>query len=397
MNIMFPRPLWLLFCLWLAACGGSKTADVQAPPDADAITPVSTDPWVRVVGDGFGTPSLNTAPEFEVYNGYLYLAIAPKDQGLAKLYRSQTGDPGSWTELTLPLDGDKSIHAFGKTSLGGGYLWCGSGGASGGMIFRTQNGISWIPIAHRGFGNPQLKAATPHMVVFKDPADGKSYLYAAMNSHGAGNAAIVKRIPFDDSDPDHWTTVHDFTGSQPTVDLVSYFTVWKNTLYFGTNAGAQLWQSSDGVTFTQNTSVGSGFGDSSNMVIASLEVFGDYLYATTTNAKKGGQIWRSNDGSTWEPITADAFGKGPAVSELRSIRAAFGKLWVTGYTETTLSAGTPIWRSDDGKTWVQSNVDGFGDPNNNGQNAVVIGFGDYEYFAGPNYVDGAQLWRARMQ
>ncbi|MBI3073605.1 MAG: hypothetical protein HYY84_15950 [Deltaproteobacteria bacterium] len=382
-----------------ALCCGLTTSCSRAPdPGAASDAGTTTDSWAQVVGNGFVSAALNTVPEMEVYNGYLYVAVAPTDAGLAKLYRSSSGDVGSWIEVTPPLAGDKSIHSFGKTSLDGGYLWCGTGGASGGMIFRTQDGANWTAIANRGFGNALLKNAAPHMVLFQGTGDASPYLYAAMNSHGGGTAAQVWRIPFADSNPNNWVKVHDFSGSNPVIDQVTYFFLWSNTLYFGTNAGAQLWQSTDGTTFTKNTAVGNGFGESTNAVIASMEEFNGAFYATTNNPTKGGQIWRMSDGgTTWQKITGDAFGKGAAVFELRSIRASFGKLWTTGYTDTALSGGTPIWRSDDGVTWVQSNVDGFGDTNNNGQNAVVIGFGDYEYFGGPNYVAGGQVWRTKMQ
>lgn len=368
----------------LVSCGGSSSSS-------------AVDTWIQITGDGFGSAALNTVPEFEEFEGYLYAALAPKDSGLAKIYRSSTGDVGSWAEVTPALSGDRSIQSFGKTSLGGGYFWCGTGGANGGMIFRTQDGRNWIEIAKRGFGNPLLKNVTPHMVVFQGSGDSEPYLYSAMNSHGGGTAAQVWRIPYADSNPDDWVLVHDFTGSTPVIDQVTYFFSWKNKLYFGTNAGAQLWETTDGTTFTKNGGVGNGFGDFTNAVIASLEEFNGYLYATTNNLTKGGQIWRTSDGQQWQQVTANAFGKGPAVLELRSIKAAFGRLWVTGYTEITMSNGTPVWRSDDGMNWVQSNTDGFGDRNNNGQNAVVIGFGDYEYFGGPNYVDGGQIWRAKMR
>ncbi len=378
--------------LLMLSCSG----DNDDSPALSATTD-TTDKWTQIVGDGFGSANLNTVPEFEAFNGFLYVALAPKNSGSPKIFRSTTGDVGSWTEVTPVLSGDTSIHSFGTTSLGGGFLWCGTGAPNGGMIFRTQDGVDWMEIVYRGFGNPLLKNVTPHMVVFQGSGDGEPYLYSAMNSHGAGTASQVWRIPYADSNPGNWVKVHDFTGSSPVIDQISYFYVWNNRLYFGTNAGAQLWETTDGITFTQNTGVANGFGDRTNAVISSLEVFNGYLYATTNNPKKGGQVWRTNNGSNWQQITADAFGKGPQVLEMRSIRTSFGKLWATGYTETSLSNGTPIWRSDDGVNWIQSNTDGFGDKNNNGQNAVVIGFGNYEFFGGPNYLDGGQIWRAKIQ
>ena len=383
----------LAFGFVATSCGNTTTYADGGPPEGGV-----QDTWAQVSGDGFGFPTQGTVPEMEVFNGNLYVstATAPNTKGQAKLYRSSTGDAGSWKDVTPPLAGDSSIHSFGSTTLGGGYLWCATGSVSGAMIFRSQNGVDWIPIATRGFGNSGLIGAAPHMVLFQGPSDVTPYLYAGMGAHGGGTKAQVWRIPYTDSDPAHWVKLFDFNDvSDSKIDLVSYFYVWNSTVYFATNAGAQLWESTDGTTFTKNTGVADGFGDPNNRVIASLEAFNGYLYATTTNPTRGGQVWRTGTGTKWEQITADAFGKGPSVSEVRSVRASFGKLWATGYTDVTLSKGTPVWRSDDGVTWVQSNTDGFGDSKNNGENAITMGFGDYQYYGGPNYTAGGQLWRTK--
>ncbi len=359
------------------------------------------DVWYQVVSDGFGIPAQNTVPEMEFFEGYLYTSTAPIGPGLAKLYRSSSGDIGTWTNVTPPLSGDKSIHSFGITDLDSGYIWCGTGNpTTGAMIYRSRNGTSWIPIAVRGFGDQGLSTAAPHMVVFQGSSDTIPYLYAGVGSHGGGIPGQVWRIPFSDSIPSDWVRLIDFdtvtTSVNDTVDLISYFCLWKNKIYFGTNAKGQLWESSDGVNFTRNMGVGYGFDSlSTNIVISSIEVFNDTMYATTTNMQ-GGQLWRSGDGVNWQMITDDAFGKGNAVNELRSLRTSFGKIWLTGYTDINYSNGTPVWRSDNGSQFIQSNIDGFGDINNNGQNAITIGFGNYQYFGGPNYQSGGQVWRADM-
>ena len=132
-----------------------------------------------------------------------------------------------------------------------------------------------------------------------------------------------------------------------------------------------------------------------NVVISAIEIFNDTMYITTTNFTSG-QLWRSGDGITFTNITDDAFGEGPAVNELRKPVIALGQLWLTGYTETTLSTGVPVWRSDDGLNWTQSNTNGFGDTLNNGKNASIVGFKNYLYFGGPNYTLGGQVWRTDM-
>jgi len=362
--------------------------------DADTDPPDEDDVWTQIVGDGFGAPIQDTVPEMEVFKGQLYIATSPTGMGIANLYRSATGDADSWTQITdfsPPLQGDKSIHSFGVTDLGGGYIWAGTGnGVFGGMVYRSADGLSWTAVFDQGFGNSDLTGTAPHMVVFQ------GHLYAGMGSHGEGTPGEVWRIPYDSTDPSDAELLMDFNVIDQGVQTITYFYVWKNTLYVGTDAGGQLWESTDGVNFTQNAGVGIGFDDPTNYVLSSLVDYDDHLYATTTN-RFGGQLWRTSDGATWEQLTADAFGKGEAVNELRSLRVSFDTLWLTAYTNTDVSLGTPIWKSVDGVNFEQSNEDGFGNVDNSGQNAVTIGFGDHQYFGGPNYVDGGQVWRSQQQ
>jgi len=354
------------------------------------------DTWENITANGFNDSAQNTMPEVAVFKSFLYVASAPLGPGTAKLHRSATGNSGDWQEVTPPLQGDKSIHAFGTTMLDSGYIWCGTGSGNCCAIFRSTNGETWLRISERGFGVPGLVGATPHMVLFQGPSDTIPHLYAGGISHGGITPAQVWRIPYTSTDTSAWELVLDFAAIDSSVSIVSYFYVWNNVLYFGTDGSGQLWESSDGVNFTQNMYVGNGFGLPGNFVLSSFEVFNDTMYVTTTN-RKGGQLWRSGDMMNWEQVTNNAFGEGSKVSELRSLRVAFNKLWVTAYTEPDSgSTGTPIWRSDDGATFIQSNTNGFGNSDNNGQNAVCIGFGNFEYLAGPNYVSGGQLWRTQM-
>ncbi|MBI5218470.1 MAG: T9SS type A sorting domain-containing protein [Bacteroidia bacterium] len=353
------------------------------------------DNWIQIVGDGFGFPTQNTVPEMEVYNGYIYASTSPLGAGLAKLYRSASGDAGTWINVTPPVNGDKSIHSFGTTTLNGGYIWCGTGGPNGLAIFRSHDGQNWIQISKRGFGNTGLYGATPHMVLFQGTGDTIPYLYAGGISHGGVTPAQVWRTPYTNTDSLQWDLLVDFATIDSNVTIASYFYVWGDTIYFGTDGIGQLWQSTNGINFTKNPNVGNGFSDVNNFVLSSLAVFNDTFYITTTN-NLGGQLWRSGNGVSWEQITGNAFGEGNSVSELRSLRTSFGKLWLTAYTNTSFSTGTPIWRSDDGLNFIQSNTNGFGNSNNNGKNAITIGFGNYQYFGGPNYTDGGQIWRADM-
>lgn len=374
------------------------------------LSTVSTaqyDNWDSLITDGFGIPGQTTVPEMEVYNDTLYVTTAAHlPPGPAKMYRTGTGDFSDIENVTPPIvPTDFSIHSFGQTDSGGGYFYCGTGNpAIGCMIYSSTDGANWTEISYRGFGTPGLTAATPNMVVWQGSADTQPYLYAGAGSHGAGAPGQVWRIPYQSTNPNDWELLVDFdtvaTVASDTLDMPSYFEVWGDTLYFGGNGKGQLWQTTDGSTFNQNMSVGYGWahltGDSTNTVLSSIEIYQDTMYITTTNFT-GGQMWKSGDGYNWVNVTMDAFGEGNAVTELRCARVSFGELWVTGYTNELVSTGTPIWRTiGSGTSWVQSNANGFNNSDNNGQNAVIKAFGNYQYFGGPNYNDGSQVWRTQM-
>ncbi len=348
--------------------------------------------WEAITQDGFTLTPQNTVPEMEVFNDTLYVATSAAGPGLAKLWRSGSGDAGDWTQVTSfdpPLTFDKSIHAFG---ISADYIWCGTGnGALGGIIYRSAKGVVWDSICERGFGKAGRSGTSPHMMVFQGPADGEPYIYAGMGSHGGTEPAAVLRCPISNVVPGNWDMLVEFSTFDSAVTIISYFEVWGDTIYFGTDAGGELWQSVDGTTFTKNVGVGEGFGGT-NFVLSSIEVFENRMYVTTTNMT-GSHMYRTDNGVSWQAVTTDAFGKADTVNELRSLRESFGKLWVTGYTDTSISLGSPVWYSENGMDWYRSNTDGFGNPNNDGQNACVIGFKGKEYFGGPNYGAGGQVWR----
>jgi len=79
-------------------------------------------------------------------------------------------------------------------------------------------------------------------------------------------------------------------------------------------------------------------------------------------------MWRSADGTTWEQVNLDGFGDA-ANWTVDSLIAANGHLWAATFNRLT---GTEVWRSPDGTTWEQVNTDGFGDGNNYGSPAMGV-------------------------
>lgn len=363
--------------------------------------------WQPIDTTGFGSPQNYDIVEFETFNGNIYCATGRSGSGTAQIRYSSTGNSGTWTQVTSfspPLHPSvKGFPSFGKLDSAG-IMWTATGSGIGTRIYRTTDGLNFTAISKIGFNNNSgLITPSPNMVVFQGSGDTIPYLYAGGGSHGGTTNAEVWRIPYNSIDSLDWVQLIDFdtveTTSQDTVDLISYWYVWNNKIYFTTNGKGQLWESTDGVNFTQNMLAPYGkygFGVSSQIVLACMQVFNDTMYVTTTNKFLGGQMYRTGDGLTWNEVTLNAFGKADTVEELHNMDIGFGYLWVTSYTDTSISQGNPIWRSSDGLNFVQSNSDGFGNPLNNGENSVTIQFGNNMYFGGPNYTNGSQLWRTEV-
>jgi hypothetical protein len=360
-------------------------------------TNAQTNNWEAVITDGFGNNCNVGIIEFEEFSNYLYASTMVNScKQNAELWRSVSGEIGSWEQMNnfSPSLESSGFPSFGKTDLDSGIFWLGAGNPDkGGLIYRTTDGVNWLAITKRGFGNKNLIGVSPHLCVFQGTNDTIPYLYAGMFSHGGNTPGQVWRAPYNTTDSLAWEKLVDFKNIDSNVTTISYFYVWNNKIYFGTDGWAQLWESTDGKNFQMNPYVYYGFGESNNYVLSSMVDFNGSFYITTTNGIDGGQLWKSDDGIKWDSITLNAFGKADSVIELRSLRTSFNKVWLTGYTNDNISKGSPVWYSDDGTNFYQSNEDGFGDINNNGANPVVYGFGDYEYFGGPNLYDGAQLWR----
>ncbi len=222
------------------------------------------------------------------------------------------------------------------------------------------------------------------------------YLYAGTANDGG---AQVWRIPFNATSG--WEKVLDFATADSKVTVITYLSVWQNTLVAATliplskHTGAPVYTSvtGDAGTWRKNAGVGDGFGSPDNMNVAAIVEFGGVLYASTQNRETGGQLWRSADGETWSQVVQDGFGN-VKNSELHRLAVANGYLWVTTHTSSTESPpAAQIWRSSDGLTFVQSNEDGFGDPNTIYGFPPIIGFNNQVYWGGQNKTTGGQVWR----
>ena len=207
--------------------------------------------WSLVAADGLGNTSNLGFTTFTSFQGMIYAAALNREQG-AEIWRSSTGDPGSWQQVASEGFGGGSAF-FIITSLtsfnGELYATVEATAGTGAQVWRSSNGADWTLVADNGFGDAN-NFQTGGSVVFR----GQLYV----------------------------TTRNDVTGGQ-------------------------LWRSSDGVTWEQF--VGDGFGDVNNIKIESIITYAGMLYAATANLITGIEIWRSTDGVDWKQVNADGFGE----------------------------------------------------------------------------------------
>lgn len=357
------------------------------------------DTWENVEDAGFGSVDNSGINEFIVFKDTLYAAVARTGPGIATIWRSGSGDDNTWSRVDYDTltSTVKGIPSMNTDTIDGGYMWIQTGNPTmGSQVYRTSNGRDWIPISERGFGDTTLWSPTPNMVLYQGSGDSIPYLYSGAGTHGGAASSVVVRTPYNNTTPSNWTELIDFSQRDPDCTQITYFYVWNGTLYFGGNGDSLLYQSTDGVTFTANTGVGADFGLPSNRLIAGITEFNGYLYCSTLNPTVGGRLYRSNDGQTWTDMSSGLPGLGPEHEELHHLDTGNNYLWATPYTNTAISSGIPVWRSADGVNFVQSNVDGFSNPDNDGENPCTIGFQGQQYWGGPNHTLGGQIFRTTL-
>jgi PKD repeat protein len=156
----------------------------------------------------------------------------------------------------------------------------------------------------------------------------------------------------------------------------------------GYTLGGQIWRSTDGVTWSLVAD--GGFGDSENLEIFRMTVFGGQLYASTLNSMTGGEIWRSStgNGGSWTRVVTGGLGDAGNQGAM-TFQEHNGVLYAGTFRE---SAGGQVWRSSNGAVWTLVNTGGFGDMNNAGV-ASLASFGGSLYAGTTNWTTGAQLWR----
>ena len=198
--------------------------------------------------------------KFGVFEGMLYANVENYDpvnnQFVAKIYRSPSGDPGTWVDVqSLPRWGSPgSFHVF------KGALYMDSDGR-----YDIDQDWNYIPL----------------------------------------NEQVIRSF-----DGVTWETVFD--GADQGIDVndtIGGFADYKGYLYVGNgvNPGeGQIWRTQDGLQWEMLDLTD--FGTPLDYKVDGLVVYHGYLYAYTVNWEIGGSVFRTQDAKTWERVNEPGWG-----------------------------------------------------------------------------------------
>ncbi len=207
--------------------------------------------WDEVVSNGFGSIENLTIDTLAVFQNKIYASTSKSDgdSGSVSIYRSDTGNAGTWSAVLTGGNGDANNHGVYAMIEFNGYLYAGVQNLTAGTrIWRTSNGTTWDQVNTLGFGD---------------------------------------------------------ANNTETITLA----VYKGSLYAGTinkTTGGQIWRTSNGTSWSPVMT--NGFGDPNKSDINGFYVFENRLYATTTNGVTGTEVWSTSDGDQWSQVNIDGWG-----------------------------------------------------------------------------------------
>ena len=251
-------------------------------------------------------PTLSSANDelftFAVFSDILYFGTWADGvtQG-AEVWRSSTGNSADWTRVVADgFNANKNNVAVVSFGVHNGYLYAGTlNFTSGGGVWRTHDGVSWVQVNTDGFGTAQ-NAGISGLVEFN------GYLYATTRTvDWSGFGTEVWRCQVCDT-PADWQKVVNNGFSNPDATGRSGLIVFNGVLYLTLPDpvnGMRVWRTRNGATWESIATPG--FGTSTNMSSYwnnSLAVFNSHLYVGTRAAVNGGQVWEYLDHTVFLPI-----------------------------------------------------------------------------------------------
>ena len=265
-------------------------AEVWRSPSGNAGT------WERVVSAGFDRPTTAEIMRLTVYGNALYASTWSSAPAYGvDVWRSTTGNAGDWSRVvTNGFDGDTKNETVISFEAFGGYLYAGtSNGTTGGEVWRSSTGNvgSWTQVNADGFGdlnNPVVSA----LAAFDGYLVAATHHNAPSVTHPASGTQVWRCQTCDGSD---WARVVDNGFDHQGARRMPALEALDGNLFLAIGSsftGLEIWRTANGTAWEQ---IGfGGFGDAGNQTTYfdnAMTVFGNGLNVGTANYATGGQIW----------------------------------------------------------------------------------------------------------
>ena len=271
--------------------------------------------WEQVVRDAFGNVGNNDhIDSLASFAGYLYASTAQSrySEG-TEVWRSPSGDPGTWTQVNVDGFGDfrnlnfKDMVVF--TVDGIPWLCGGTMNVTRGpQVWCTNDGTTWV----QKNGNWRNFGDVGYIKIWSTGVmDGFLYVGTECAFNGPCPGALWRTDGTPDpADPNRWRWEKVFEATADSrVDVLG---VYDGHLYIGFDGGngTEIWRSPTGDPGAWVQVNADGFGDPNNgrIIADAATVYNGALYVATLNQVTGTQVWRTTDGVTWESVESGGFG-----------------------------------------------------------------------------------------
>jgi hypothetical protein len=330
---------------------------------AGVRVPAGMADWEQVVSNGFdGSTGCEVTPPttdndhidgLEPFGGYLYASTAMQTgtKRGTQVWRSATGDPGTWVRVNEPGFGQPANQNF-KDMIAFAGLLCGGTGNHGDEDIAPGAQV-WC-----------TDGVTP------DPGRAGQLLWTQRNRSGFGQAGNVKI----------WSSaVHGgvlYFGLEARNEDGS---VWRTASIDDPDAWEQVFAPVDAGLEASRVDV--------------LQGFNGNVYIGMEVPRKGVRILRSESGDrhTWQPVVVDGFGSDTSGRFISDASTELGGALYVGVLDNV--RGASVWRTYDGRAWSRVAPYGFGDPATFA--AELMAFNGNLYAWTSNYVVGQGVWRGR--
>ena len=331
---------------------------------AGATAPQSQAGWEEVVANGFdGSTDCALTPattdndhidSLEPFAGYLYASTAMQtgDRRGTQVWRSPSGDPGTWNRVNQPGFGMhtnenfKDMIEFSELLCGGTGNWGGAGVEAGAQVWCTDgvaaadpnraDELLWTQRNRNGFGHVE------NVKIWSSAVYGGALYFGVEADHANGSIWRTRNI----ENPDAWEQV--FAPADVSVDVqvsrVDVLEGFGGALYVGMavpGQGTTIYRSTSGERYSWTPVVSDGFGSrtSGRLISDASTVMGDALYVAILDEVQGTSVWRTLDGNAWSRVSPYGFGDSATfAAELISFHGAL-YAWTSNY-----ATGQGVWR-----------------------------------------------------